>query len=96
MEINLVTHDDLDKLKTDLINEFKTLLGQSKPQGEWLKSKDVKQLLKISDSTLQTLRINGTLPYSEMGGSKYYSYEDVMKVLEKNKRNKFKVKEQIG
>jgi len=96
MDINLITSSDLERFKSDLIDELKNIFGNNKPKSDWLKSKDVKQLLKISDSTLQTLRINGTLPYSEMGGTKYYSHDDVVKVLEKNKRNKLKEREQIG
>ena len=36
-----------------------------------LKSKDVRDMLGISAGTLQTLRINGTLAWSKIGGTYY-------------------------
>ena len=42
-------------------------------------------MLGISATTLQTLRINGTLSYTKIGGTLYYEYAEVVKVFEKNK-----------
>ncbi|MBO6533302.1 MAG: DNA-binding protein, partial [Muricauda sp.] len=39
----------------------------------------------ISPGTLQNLRINGTLPYTKIGGVLYYEYHEIMGVLEQNK-----------
>ena len=52
---------------------------------KWLKSSEVKKLLRISPGTLQNLRINGTLTYTKIGGSIFYSYEEIIKVMEQNK-----------
>lgn len=89
MESNeLTTKQDLLNFKQDLINEISSLLKtKSSDQPEWLKSKDIRKMLGISSGTLQTLRINSTLPYSKIGGTIYYAYADVMKVLNQNKRN---------
>ncbi|MFZ2284508.1 MAG: helix-turn-helix domain-containing protein, partial [Lutibacter sp.] len=43
-----------------------------------------KKLLGISTGTLQNLRINGTLPYTKMGGVIYYDYEKIMQAMEDN------------
>ena len=50
----------------------------------------VRELLGISPGTLQNLRINGTLPYTKVGGIVYYDQEEIMEVMEKNRiHNKF-------
>ncbi|MDR0231194.1 MAG: helix-turn-helix domain-containing protein [Dysgonamonadaceae bacterium] len=48
---------------------------------EWLDNQDVCLLLKISPRTLQTLRDNGTLAYSQINHKTYYKPEDVEKIL---------------
>ena len=89
MPAQVVTTDDLYILKIELIEEIKKLFSNSSNEKrKWLKSPDVRQMLSISAGTLQTLRINGTLPYTKMGGAIYYAYDDIVKVLEKNKKNK--------
>ena len=62
---------------------------QSKPQQtkQWLKSNEVRKLLNISSSTLQNLRINGTLTYTKVGGIMYYDKADIEKLLHGNKVN---------
>jgi len=52
---------------------------------EWLKSSEVRKLLKVSAGTLQNLRINGTLPYRKIGGSMYYRIEDLKKLMNGDK-----------
>lgn len=49
--------------------------------GEWLDNQDVCLLLNISPRTLQTLRDNGTLAYSQINHKTYYKPEDVEKIL---------------
>ena len=78
--------DDLQVLKLELIEEVKNLVSSAiSPQKNLLKSKDVRKMLGISHGTLQSLRNNGVLSYSKMGGTVYYEYADVMKALQKNK-----------
>ena len=50
----------------------------------WLDSQDVMQALHISPRTLQTLRTNGTLPYSRIGSKIYYLRGDILKILSDN------------
>lgn len=54
-------------------------------RAKWLRSKDVRTMLGISDSTLQTLRINGSIPTYRLGSSWYYKEEEILQVLEANK-----------
>jgi len=62
----LVTVGDLEDFKTDLLLAIKHLLTY-----------EVKKLLGISEGTLQSLRNNGTLPFSKVGNIIYYSQEDI-------------------
>lgn len=87
MNLEILTRDDIKNLKTELIEEIRRMIQPQSESKEWLKSSDVMKLLNCSPGTLQNLRINGTLPFSKMGGTIYYSYSDVMKVLNGNKRN---------
>ena len=83
MALEIVTKDDLQEFKNDLLQELKTLLlPKSNNHKQWLRSEDVKTLLKISSGTLQNMRINGTLRYSKVGGTLYYNYEDIEKLLQ--------------
>jgi Helix-turn-helix domain len=89
MAINIVTVEDLQQFKIDLLGELTSIISNSIPiKKQWLKSPDVREILGISPGTLQTLRINRTLPYSKVGGTIYYEYADIMKVLEQNKNQK--------
>ena len=83
MALEIVTKEDLQEFKNDLLQELKSLLlPKSNSQKQWLRSADVKALLKISSGTLQNMRINGTLRYSKVGGTLYYNYEDIEKLLQ--------------
>ena len=48
---------------------------------EWLDNQDVCQMLNISPRTLQTLRDNGTLWFSQVSHKCYYKPEDVERIL---------------
>jgi hypothetical protein len=82
MALEILTKDDLEEFGQRLIAEIKTLLGgQTEEPKKWLKSYQVKNLLKISPNTLQKLRENGTLNPTKIGGILYYKYEEIMQVL---------------
>lgn len=55
--------------------------GSNKCLGDWLDNDDVCRILRISKRTLQTLRDNGTLAYSQISHKTYYKQEDVDKVM---------------
>jgi hypothetical protein len=58
--------------------------AEQTPLSDWLDSQDVMQALHISPRTLQTLRSNGTLPYSHIGNKIYYLKQDIIKILSDN------------
>jgi hypothetical protein len=92
MAATIITTEDLRDFKMELLDDIKKLLNNQSGQEtkKWLKSPEVRELLGISPGTLQNLRINGTLPYTKVGGVLYYDYQEIVKVFEKNKvHNRF-------
>lgn len=93
MATSIITPEDLEKFKWELLSEIKELLDKKqtkvihKPEKVWLKSHQVQRMLGISSGTLQNLRINGTIPYSKVGGVLFYKKEDIEHILETNMRN---------
>lgn len=83
----MVTKRDLLNFGNLLLQEIKNSTTKSKTSEAlpkpWLKSAEVREILKISPGTLQNLRFNGTLKYKRIGGINYYNYEDIVKMLEK-------------
>lgn len=52
-----------------------------KRMSEWMDNQDVCRMLNISPRTLQTLRDNGTLAYSQINHKIYYRPEDVQRIV---------------
>jgi hypothetical protein len=92
MAVELITKEDLNNFKSEVINEIKQILkGKgNQNQKEWLKSYEVKKMLGISSGKLQNMRINGTIEFTQIGGLMFYKYDDIVKLMETNKvRNPF-------
>lgn len=86
MAVEIITKEDLYKFKRDLLMELRELIKENKgDQPQWIKSPQVRELLDISHGTLQNLRINGTLPYTKIGGVMYYAMADIEKVMQSRK-----------
>ena len=86
MEIEIITKQDLQQLRMQLLQDMKEFFGSgARSKNEWLKSSEVRKLLKISPGTLQNLRITGVLRYTKVGNLLYYKHEDIVKMLEQNK-----------
>jgi hypothetical protein len=84
MQIELITREDLQLLRQQLLSDIRALLGEKQDASakEWLRSGEVRKLLKISPGTLQNLRINGLLSPSKVNGIYFYRYADVIRMLE--------------
>ncbi|WEK37808.1 MAG: DNA-binding protein [Candidatus Pseudobacter hemicellulosilyticus] len=82
-----LTWEDLQRFKVELLAELKVLLETKQQEGakRWLKSYEVRRLLNMSAGTLQTYRMNGTLPFTKMGGTLYYEYRAIENLLQKQK-----------
>jgi hypothetical protein len=79
----LVTIKDLDEFRTKLLMDIKMMLEGhlNKTPKRWLKSFEVRKILVISPGTLQTLRNNGKIPFSKMGGLTYYDAAEIDRIL---------------
>jgi hypothetical protein len=84
MPIEVMTKDDLQAFRFQLLRDIKQLLDGKPiplhPDG-LLKSTEVMQLLKISKGTLQMLRNNGKLRYTRIGHSCYYVREHIDQLI---------------
>ena len=86
MEVVSIERSTYEELLTSF-NSFVTKMnkmanrGKDKGLGDWLDNQDVCQMLNISPRTLQTLRDNGTLAYSQIKRKVYYKPEDVERIL---------------
>lgn len=83
MAMELVTKDDLQTFRMQLLSDIRQLLApqEAKLIKPWLKNNEVKKLLGISSNTVQRLRIAGKLRSTKVGGVHYYRYEDIEKLL---------------
>jgi hypothetical protein len=89
MSAQILTTDDLHEFKIELLEEIRQLLKEhgGEPSKKWLKSYEVRKILNISPGTLQNLRLNGTLPYTKIGGVMYYDYADIQEMLQSRKQS---------
>ncbi|WP_299109435.1 helix-turn-helix domain-containing protein [uncultured Winogradskyella sp.] len=87
MPATIITTDDLREFKLELLSDIKHILSKQS-QGQlkkYIKSSELMDLLKISPGTLQNLRVNGTLPFTKVGGIIYYDAAEIQKVMDKNR-----------
>lgn len=87
MAKEIITLDDLQTFRLELLEDIKKLIAPAKePKKEWLRSPEVREILGISHGTLQTLRNTGALPYRRIGGLMYYRYDDIGRLLNGNSK----------
>jgi len=83
MSVEVVTKEDLQAFRQQLLNDLKALLSfKSNTNREWLRSSEVRKLLKISAGTLQNLRITGKLKPVKIGGIFFYRNSDIEGLLD--------------
>lgn len=89
METNeIATKADLLQMKHDLLSalsDYSTRLHAGTK--EYLKSNEVMELLGLSSSGLQNLRIRGQIPFAKIGGQYYYNYYEIQKILSNAQNN---------
>lgn len=90
MAVEIITKEDLQNFKTELLSELRDLIATSPqaPPKKWIKSYEVREILGISAGTLQNMRANGTLAYTKMGGLIFYDYDDIIRLMEDSKNHK--------
>jgi hypothetical protein len=86
MSILVITAEDLERQLQKVVDEVKFAVSNIDSSNvRWIRSKQVKELLGISDSKLQTMRINRSITYSQIDGTYFYDKESILSLLEQNK-----------
>ncbi|HEV7333099.1 MAG TPA: helix-turn-helix domain-containing protein [Flavisolibacter sp.] len=91
MHLEVLTKEDLEAFRLQLLSDLKQLFSSPRQAQEktWLKSSEVRKLLKISANTLQNLRFTGKLHPAKVGGIFYYSMEEIYALLGQHPAKKF-------
>jgi hypothetical protein len=79
----LITGQDLERFRQKMVIDLEEVIKKHlhiSPK-KWLKSYEVRKLLKISPGTLQRLKANGTIPYTKVGGVHYFDYEKIQEIM---------------
>ena len=85
-EIVILTSEELDSFKAELLREFRKF-KKPDPRPKWLRSSEVCEMLSISPSVLQQLRINGDIPSTKLStGTWLYPLDGVVDALESRTR----------
>lgn len=86
MSVEIVTKEDLQEFRIQLINDLKTIIIQTRQPAneniEGYKTSHVRKILGCSVNKLVALRISRKLRMKKIGGTNYYNKEDVKRLLE--------------
>ncbi len=86
MPVEIVTKDDLQKMKQELLTDItKMLKERSNPENKYMTSLEVRELLKISKGTLQYLRESDKLPCIKIGRKIFFETKDIEKMMNENR-----------
>lgn len=86
MATEIITQEDLQNLREELILNLAKLIKEAKVgKPDYLTQEEVLDMLKVSPNTLRGFRENYGLPYHRLGNKVYYTYSDVVRMMEKNK-----------
>jgi hypothetical protein len=83
----IITNPDIIEGLARDVKELKTLVQEKNRRGavlDLLRTDEVKLLLKLKDSSLSTLRSNGTIPFTKVGGTIYYLRKDIESIVKQN------------
>lgn len=86
MGLEIVTKEDLQIFRIQLLDDLKQILefeNTKKEAPEWIKSCEVRKILKLSPGSLQNLRISGALNPVKIQGTWYYKLSEVNSLFDK-------------
>jgi hypothetical protein len=85
MGVEIVTKDDLQTLRFQIVGDIKDLLDQASRPGEGdirgFRSKEVRYVLGCSPGKLKSLCAAGKIRTKKIGGTIYYNKDDVKRLL---------------
>ena len=74
----------IEEIQAKLVQIESILLQTKSGLPILLRTSEIKKILKIKDSTLATLRGNGTLPFVKIAGTIYYKEDDIQSLIQKS------------
>lgn len=87
MAIDIITQADLEVFRARLLDDIRKILQPiNAPKKEWMKSGEVRKLLKISPNTLQNLRVTRKLQPTKIGGILYYRFDEIERLLDGSRK----------
>lgn len=82
----LLTVYHLIEFRYQLIEEIKELLNTQKAPAkvdkQWLKSFEIRKMLRLSSGKLHYLRAKGIIPFKKLGNVTYYDLEKIQALME--------------
>lgn len=86
----LVTVEDLENFKLEIITVIRQVITDSngRPVKKWLKSAEARKLIGVSPGKLQTIKDNGMLAYTKIGGNIYYDQDDLFRLFDDHRISK--------
>jgi len=85
MNLEIITREEFNSFKQEVLEILKPVGNVQNKR--FLRSAEVRKLLGISTGTLQNMRINGSLPFSYIGTTIFYDYDEIVKIFNNNKSN---------
>lgn len=84
MQVELITKQEFEILKRDLLETITAYMRREGGQHEkeWLRTKEVKAMLGISNGTLMNLRVKGLLKPSKIEGVYFYRLSEIKQLLD--------------
>jgi hypothetical protein len=76
----IATKADIEEV-IKAIERLQNYLTTSPAEQEFLRSADVKKMLRISDGTLRRLRISGALDAKKLNGTWFYKLSNIKKLM---------------
>ena len=81
----LIVRKDLLDLEQRVLERFEALLNKDVSRGkQWIRSKEVQEMLSLSSSSLQNMRNQGLIPFKKIAGTIFYPYDGIIDVLKKS------------
>lgn len=81
--INRLHPEDVKIITQHVVQELQELM-KNKNDKKWITSKEVKDLLGVSNSKLHQMRNNNLITFSYFGRNIYYDIDEIHQLLEQN------------
>lgn len=80
---DLATKQDLEAFKKDLLQSLTDFMAKqgTSLQKEWLRTKEVRQMLGLSTGSISNLRVKRLLNPTKIEGIYYYKLSEIMALL---------------